>query len=381
MMTTLRRIEGDAATRESAIAQAVACLRGGGLAVLPTETIYGVAADAASDIGYAALRAFKGGAADQTPFSLHVADRDAALRFVDGEHPALRRLMRKVMPGPVTLLVQTTRARVAAALAGMGVADLGAAVDRVYRDETIGLRCPDHELTRAVLATAGTPIIAGSVTQPGQAPALDADAAAAAVGEAAGIVLDGGRCRFSQPSTVLQVATDGPRLKVQVQRSGVYDERFIGKLLRWTILLVCTGNTCRSPMAQVLAGDLLAKRYGVAADDLEAVDVRVVSAGIAAGSGMPASPEAVAVLRRRGLDLSKHRSRALSLELLNEADLVLTMTNAHRQAILESAAHLAGKVLTLDPQGDVADPIGGPESAYERAAAQIESALRIRLKE
>ena len=83
------------------------------------------------------------------------------------------------------------------------------------------------------------------------------------------------------------------RYDVTVDREGVYDERFVRKLLRWNMLLVCSGNTCRSPMAESIARQLLAEQRGVAVGQLDEAGLSVTSAGAFAAPGMPASPEAI----------------------------------------------------------------------------------------
>ena len=99
------------------------------------------------------------------------------------------------------------------------------------------------------------------------------------------IVVDGGRCRYAKPSTIVRVAQGpGGAANLTVQREGVYDQRLIRKLMRWTMLLVCTGNTCRSPMAEALARQLLAKRLKVDENDLEAAGFTVMSVGVSAAN-------------------------------------------------------------------------------------------------
>lgn len=112
-----------------------------------------------------------------------------------------------------------------------------------------------------------------------------------------------------------------------------------------TILFVCTGNTCRSPMAEALAKDYLAKNgtnptqdknIDAAQDkDQEVVSLRILSAGLSTYPDMPPSPPAQTVMSELGLDISQHRCRLLTEELLREADLVLTMTTSHKYYVEE----------------------------------------------
>ena len=102
-----------------------------------------------------------------------------------------------------------------------------------------------------------------------------------------------------------------------------------------------------------------------------------VSAGLSAFPGGPASAEAIAVMQQRGLSLVHHQSRAVSDRLIAQADLVLTMTKSHRNAIVQRWPELASKThLLSDNNGDVSDPFGGTESVYAACAVQIEQYLR-----
>lgn len=140
---------------------------------------------------------------------------------------------------------------------------------------------------------------------------------------------------------------------------------------RFRLLLVCTGNTCRSPMAEALAKQVLEDQPGVT----------VGSAGVYAGNGQPASDEAVEAMQTLGLDLSTHRSRTLTPAMIDEVDQIYTMTESHRQAILSQAPHAESKVQRLDPRADISDPIGASLAVYQATADQIRRALESRLKE
>lgn len=134
-----------------------------------------------------------------------------------------------------------------------------------------------------------------------------------------------------------------------------------------TILFVCTGNTCRSPLAQALA----TKALTAAAVD----GWTVASAGLSAQFGMPASKEACAVARDWGLDVASHRAEPLSQELLAEAELVLVMTDGHKTALTSVAPAFADKIYTIKEfvgqAGDVSDPFGRGISFYQKTAEEL----------
>lgn len=358
--------------------QAADILLAGGLVVFPTETVYGVGASVASARGYDALCALKE-YPEGRPFTVHLPDPAAAERFVDTTSPLLRRLMRKVFPGPVTLVVDVTETVIQAKLKELGLEP--EARDRLYHQNTIGLRCPDHPMAQLILGSLDAPVVAGSANRPGDLPPHDAAEAAASVGERVELIVDGGPTRFAKPSTLVRVRGSGTETKVTVERPGVYDERFISKLLRWTMLVVCSGNTCRSPMAEGLAKQMLAEERQIPIDELETAGLRVISAGAFAAPGMPASAEAVDSMKKFGVDLSRHRSRPLSPELIHEADVIYCMTDTHRQAVLNMSSAAEEKTFLLDANGDIEDPIGSDLTAYQRCAERIRRRLAQRLKE
>jgi len=139
---------------------------------------------------------------------------------------------------------------------------------------------------------------------------------------------------------------------------------------------VCTGNTCRSPMAESLMRRKLARRLHCSDDDLLDHGYSVMSAGLAAHRGAPASPEAVELLDEDGIDLRSHESQMLTRALVEQADRIVTMTRSHRDAIVSNMPEFAHKVRVLCPSGrDVADPMGGGEHEYREALTQISAHL------
>lgn len=133
------------------------------------------------------------------------------------------------------------------------------------------------------------------------------------------------------------------------------------------IVTLCTGNICRSPMAEILLADCLA-----------GTGVQVSSAGIGALVGAPADPLALRLMRERGLDLSAHRARQATAALLYSADLVLTAEDLHTQWVLERIPALRGRVFRLarfSGDGDIPDPYRRARPAFEAALKRIDAGI------
>ena len=129
-------------------------------------------------------------------------------------------------------------------------------------------------------------------------------------------------------------------------------------------------------MAEALCKVRVAERIGCAPEDLESKGYVILSAGIAAASGQPAATHAVDIVRTPGGSLQSHQSRKLSLDLVRQADAILTMTNDHLEALLDHVPEAAGKSRVLHPAGlDVADPVGADRETYQRTADAIERYL------
>jgi protein-tyrosine phosphatase len=192
------------------------------------------------------------------------------------------------------------------------------------------------------------------------------------------LFVDDGPVRF--PAGLSVVDVDGSRW--HLLRVGALTETMVTRMAGEVVLFVCTGNTCRSPMAEAVCRRLLSDRLGCRDEELSDRGFVVLSAGIAAGYGAPASPEAVELLRDRGCDLQNHASRPLTERLLEGADRIYAMTDQHRRAILAARPELAERVRLLSPAGrDVPDPIGGGLRDYEECLRTIESHVQAVLDE
>ncbi|MFQ5423081.1 MAG: L-threonylcarbamoyladenylate synthase [Phycisphaerae bacterium] len=347
-------------------------LAGGALVAIPTETVYGIAANAGLDDSVRRLRSIKGHAADR-PFTVHIGRRAACDDFVPDIPPMGRRLIRKGWPGPLTLVFRLddpARAPAHATLSPEGAA-------AAYVHQTIGLRLPDHPVAAAILAAAGAPIIASSANETGASPPTTADAVSEALDGRIDLIVDTGRTRYGQGSTIVKLNGTG----YELLRTGVYDARTIRRWATVNILFVCTGNTCRSPMAAGIFRKMAAERLSCDVSQLLERGVNIESAGTSGGGGS-ASPSAVEVCRRRGVDIASHRARALSLDHIRPADRIYTMSRHHLETVAAMDPESVAKTSMLDPgDQDIADPIGGTVEDYDATASKISVALERRLEE
>jgi tRNA threonylcarbamoyl adenosine modification protein (Sua5/YciO/YrdC/YwlC family) len=351
--------------------RAVQTLAEGGLVAFPTETVYGIGASALDERAVARMVDIKGRAINK-PLTLAIKSAEEALDYAPDMCPLARRLARRCWPGPITLVIDNSHPESLVRRLPPYVQNA------VSPNNAIGLRVPGHQIILDVLRMMAGPLTLTSANRAGLPEAVTAEEVVANLGDDLDLVLDDGPCRFGQPSSVVRVRGKN----FEVLRQGVVPDRTIQRLSSLMLLFVCTGNTCRSPMAEAICRDLIAKRLGCLSAETEDRGILVMSAGIAAMMGGRATREALQTAAQMQLDLSNHETQPLTESLTRHADMIFVMTQSHREAILAQWPSASGRVRLLARDGsDICDPIGGPLERYEHCAAQIRRELSYHIEE
>jgi protein-tyrosine phosphatase len=247
----------------------------------------------------------------------------------------------------------------------------------VYKNNSIGIRCPENPIATMLLQSTNSPVIAPSANIAGQSPAVDADQALAQLTGRIELLLDAGPCKYQKSSTVVKMGKMG----IEILRPGVYSQAQLDAMSAVKFLFVCTGNTCRSPMAEGIFRKYLAEKLQCNVDQLNKIGYKICSAGVMNVAGVPASAEAIAACAAKGIDLTAHRNQGLSKELIEESDLIFAMERMHQQKIIAFSHEAANKCFLLAGDEGIADPIGHPQEFFNSCADIIEVAVKKKISE
>jgi protein-tyrosine phosphatase len=299
----------------------------------------------------------------EEPLVLCVKGFDEAQDYLPEMPPIGRKLGKRCWPGPVVM--ELDRPGPDSLFSQLPVE----VQSQICPGSRIRLRAPAHEIIFQTMRLSPSPLVLLNE----QSKYQTADAVLEDFEGQIALIIDDGPSRFGDQSTIVSISDN----QWNILQPGVVTETTLTRLSSEIYMFVCTGNTCRSPMAEGLFRRLLAEKLGCQEDELSDQGFIVGSAGLAAAAGAPPSPEGVTILAEQGIDIRSHESQPLTERLLDQADHLYTMTKGHRAAILAERPDLAEVVQLLSPEGkDVSDPIGGGFQCYVDCKKEIEKHLQ-----
>lgn len=362
----------DTPADKEAVRKVVRMIEKGGIAAIPTETGYRLAGRALPDT-VKRMDVLKK-CCPETCYVLSIGRKEELSKFIPRVPPPMKKLANKFWPGPLTIVFELDQMslHIQRSVFPKEIYEI------LYRNGSIGIRCPDSVVCREILSTSVLPIVMPSANPFSSEPALTVQKVLEYYEGQIELVVESKEqeCLHKKNSSVVKYGANG----IEILREGVLTGDLITKNAIFKILFVCTGNTCRSPMAESICKKILSDKLGCSIDSLERFGYKVESAGVFAVEGIRVSKEADIICREFGATLENHRSRLLTKQLVEESDVIFVMAQSHLDDVKRMASAKNG-IRLLDKDAEVPDPVGQNVAAYRVCAEQIERALRERINE
>jgi tRNA threonylcarbamoyl adenosine modification protein (Sua5/YciO/YrdC/YwlC family) len=350
MKTEIIQINPDHPSKRR-LRKAADILKKGGLVAYPTDTVYGLAAAYYNREAVERLYQIKKRPKNK-PFPVQVENVKKLKSFNVEISDEAKVLIDKYWPGPATLILKTKN------------------------NDRIGFRIPADKIARELLKETGFPLCVPSANYSGEAPPKVAKDVIISFDGIIEAIIDGGRCPGGVESTVVDLTSSPYRvlregaLSIEELRETLKNKDKFVKVKN--ILFVCTGNSCRSVMAK---GLLEKEKRGSA-------DLKVMSAGTAAFSGLSPTKETIEIMLKEGIDTSGNKTQGVSSSLVNRADLILAMEPKHKHFLIERYPQAKNKVFLLKEyknenvrEPSIKDPIGQPMEVYREVLEEIKKEI------
>ena len=353
------------------IKEAASVVDAGGLVAFPTETVYGIACRTRED-SFAKIDNLKGRDPAKS-YTLHIGQKSEVSKYVPRIGLRAGKLIKNLWPGPLTIVFELAQEDLQKQRDNLG----REVFECIYKNNTIGIRCPDNPIATMLLQATQNHIVAPSANTKGQPPAVNAEQVLAQLSGQIDLLLDAGPCKYKTSSTVVKIG----KINIEILRPGAYSKEELETNSAIQFLFVCTGNTCRSPMAEGIFRKYLAEKLQCNIDQLNKIGYKVCSAGVMNISGAPASAEAIVACAAKGIDIKAHKNQELSKELIGNSDFIFAMEQLHKERIIALSPEAASKCFSLASDKGISDPIGHPQEFFNNCADMIEAAVKKRISE
>ncbi|MEW6097051.1 MAG: L-threonylcarbamoyladenylate synthase [bacterium] len=334
------------------IKKAANFIKNGKLVAFPTETVYGLGVDGLRTDAIKRLFEVKKRPKGK-PISLLISDFNDLERLSKNIPQEAWKIIDKFWPGPLTIVLFAS--------------DLVPQIIK-GRKLTVGLRMPDNKIALSLIESSQTPIACPSANISGAKEPTTSKELMANLKDKIDLIIDGGKTKVGVASTVLDLTGKTP---IIIRQGAISSKELLEVLNSKNILFVCTGNTCRSFMAEKLFSKM-AKEANLL--------VEVNSAGTSAISGGTVSELTLKTLEKQGIKPDIAFTTSLTERIIKKADLILTMESYHKKRVLDILPLAKEKTFLLTEYAglekkDILDPVGGSREGYETCLIEIKKCL------